>query len=274
VLLRNIATSETNSLKVSESPVDLAILSPHAHSLVTTGRGRSTRWWDMQSGTNLALGGDAQKIIFARDGQTMATLRRGNSVELWDVTTRAVRTNFIVDAQLGFEAALSADGRVLAVGCSDATVRLLDTATGKVLGACIGHKQDVFSIAFSPDGKTLATASDDSTLKLWNVATQQELLTIRRLGGALRGLIFHPMVNCSSAAGVSRNNPGPAILSRAECELMNEATRANTRRRFSDCAGRVTAATALSSAPCPAGILRRLGRSKAASRRTCRRSPK
>ncbi|HTD67302.1 MAG TPA: hypothetical protein VK846_12310, partial [Candidatus Limnocylindria bacterium] len=67
-----------------------------------------------------------------------------------------------------------------------------DTATGKLLGACFGHKQDVFSIAFSPDSKTLATASDDSTLKLWNVATQQELLTIRRLGGALRGLVFSP----------------------------------------------------------------------------------
>jgi len=65
-------------------------------------------------------------------------------------------------------------------------------ATGKLLGTCTGHKQPVFSVAFSPDSKTLATASDDSTLKLWNVATQQELLSLRRLGGALRGLMFSP----------------------------------------------------------------------------------
>jgi WD40 repeat protein len=50
----------------------------------------------------------------------------------------------------------------------------------------------VFSLAFSPDGKTLASASDDSTLRLWNVATQQELLSIRRLGGALSRLTFSP----------------------------------------------------------------------------------
>jgi WD40 repeat protein len=65
-------------------------------------------------------------------------------------------------------------------------------ATGKLFGTCTGHKQAVFSVAFSPDSKTLATTSADSTLKLWNVATQQELLSIRRLGGVLRDLFFSP----------------------------------------------------------------------------------
>jgi WD40 repeat protein len=68
----------------------------------------------------------------------------------------------------------------------------LDVGTGKLLSTFTGHKQSVSSVTFSPDGKTLATASNDSTLKLWNVATQQELLTIRRLGASLRGLTFSP----------------------------------------------------------------------------------
>jgi WD40 repeat protein len=50
----------------------------------------------------------------------------------------------------------------------------------------------VRAVAFSPDGRTLASASDDSTLKLWNVTTQQELLTIRRLGGNMSELLFSP----------------------------------------------------------------------------------
>ena len=74
----------------------------------------------------------------------------------------------------------------------DDAIHLLDAVTGRELGVCTGHKQTVYSVAFSPDGETLATASDDSTLKLWNVDSQQELLSVRRLGGALRGLTFSP----------------------------------------------------------------------------------
>ncbi len=192
VRIWNTATRESTTLKVTDGPVDQATLSPDGKSLVTAGRGRNVRWWDLGSGTNLAVGGEVHKVVFSRDGRTMAALRRGNTVEVWDVATRMARTNFLVETQFGFEVTLSADGRLLAVAGNDDAVHLFDTVTGKTIGHCYGHKQDIFSIAFSPDGKTLATASDDSTLKLWNVATQQELLTIRRLGGGLRGLTFSP----------------------------------------------------------------------------------
>ncbi|HTD66235.1 MAG TPA: hypothetical protein VK846_06870, partial [Candidatus Limnocylindria bacterium] len=119
VRLWNTATRETTTLKVSEGPVDQVILSPDGKSLVTSGRGRHVRWWDLRSGTNFVLGGDVQKVLFARDGKTMATLRRGNTLELWDVATLVVRTNLVLETQFGFEGALSADGRLLAVAGTD-----------------------------------------------------------------------------------------------------------------------------------------------------------
>ena len=132
-------------------------------------------------------------MLFSPDGRTLAAFQRTNHIQLWDVVTRSLRTNSISEAELRFEAAaaFSPDGRILAVAFSD-TVRLWDTLTGQILGACVGHKQAVSSAAFSPDGQTLATSSDDRTLKLWNVATQQELMSIRHLGGALRTLLFSP----------------------------------------------------------------------------------
>ena len=108
------------------------------------------------------------------------------------MAARAAQFDFKIEAQLGLESALSADGSVLAVGCADESIQLFDTTSGELIGSCLGHKQNVSSLAFSPDGRTLAPQAMTSTLKLWNVATQQELLTVRRLGGALRGLTFSP----------------------------------------------------------------------------------
>ncbi len=191
VKLWNTESREFSTLKVSERSPELVVLSPDGRSLVTGGRIHHLRWWDIRAGTNTVLGTDTTKAFFSPDGRTLAGFVRG-AVQLWDATTQTVRTNLVMDAPLGSEAAFSPDGRILAVVCQDDAVRLLDVFTGELLGTCTGHKQTIFSVEFSPDGKTLATASDDSTLKLWNVATQQELLSLRRLGGALRGLTFSP----------------------------------------------------------------------------------
>ena len=194
VQLWNTETRETTELKVSDRPVSLLALSPDGRSLITGGFGHALRWWDLRNPTNLVLESEAYRVLFSPDGRTLAAFQRGDTVDLWDVTTRTLRTNLVSEVELRFDlaAAFSPDGRILALVCSDDTVRLWDTMTGNMLGTCTGHKQGVSTVAFAPDGKTLATASDDSTLKLWNVATQQELLTIRRLGGALRTLLFSP----------------------------------------------------------------------------------
>ena len=79
-------------------------------------------------------------------------------------------------------------------GFGDASyaIRLWKTDTCEPAGVFTGHKQNITSIAFSPDNKTLASSSEDSTLKFWNIASEQELLTIRRLGGPVRNLMFSP----------------------------------------------------------------------------------
>src|SRR5260221_269166 len=51
---------------------------------------------------------------------------------------------------------------------------------------------DVHKGLFSPDGRTFSAFCGSDEVELWNVTTQQELLTVRRLGGALRGLLFSP----------------------------------------------------------------------------------
>ena len=196
VKLWNTQSGDITHLKASESPVDLVALSPDGSALVTGGRFQPLRLWDLGAGTNTLLRSEAHRVLFSPDGRTLAAFQRSNTVQLWDVATRSLRTNLTVEPAPGFVVAYSSDGGILATTAGpsdfDNAIRLWDTATGRLVGTCTGHKQGVFSVAFSPDGKTLATASDDSTLKIWNLATQQELLTIRRLGGTVRGLMFSP----------------------------------------------------------------------------------
>jgi eukaryotic-like serine/threonine-protein kinase len=194
VKIWNLETREFTLLKASERPVELVVLSPDGHTLLTSHRGRELIRWDLLRGTNAVLATDAHRVLFSRNSRTIAILSRDGTFEIWNDGLHSLRTNVLANGEVGFEAAaaFSPDTRLLAVACSDDVIRLLESATGKLLGAFTGHKQSVLSVAFSPDGQTLATASEDSTLKLWNVATRQELLTIRRLGGGLRGLTFSP----------------------------------------------------------------------------------
>ena len=192
-------------------PVELVALSPDGRMLITGGRGGKLHAWDLRSNTNSPLPIEAMHVLFSPDGRTLAAFQRSflagfppgmgartqtstpatNSVLLWDVPTASLRTSLVMDNQPGIGAAFSPDSRLLATANFD-VIHLWAVGSGKLVGACTGHKQSVWSVAFAPDSKTLASASDDSTLKLWNVATQQELLTVRRLGGSLRNLLFSP----------------------------------------------------------------------------------
>lgn len=189
-------TSQSYTLEVARGMVGFALLSPNGRELVAGGMGQNLAWWDLRSRTNILLSDTAMRALFSPDGKVLALFGRGDTVELWSTENRTMRTNIVLDPGPGFAAAFSPDSKLLSVSSSlsspDDDIRLLDVARGRVLGSFSGHKQAIFALAFSPDGRTLASASDDSTLKLWNVASRQELFTVRRLGGALKGLLFSP----------------------------------------------------------------------------------
>jgi WD40 repeat protein len=198
VKLLNTSTRESTTLQLSDQAIHTLALSPDGRTLVTGSRESGLGWRDLRRGTNITVESEGGRALFSGDSRTLAVFNRQGSIELWDVASRSLRTNLVVDpapnliGSSGFPAAFSPDGTLLAVACQDDSIRLWDMRTMESRGALIGHKQHVYTVAFSPDGKTIATASDDSTLKFWNVATQQELSAIRRLGGGLRALTFSP----------------------------------------------------------------------------------
>jgi WD40 repeat protein len=204
----NLFNTETRSNRAVRLPGarrlegSIVGLSPDAGTLITRGWDpsarweQSARWWNLADSNQPPKSLEAQRVLFSPDGRTLAAFTRTNGIAIWDVASQKLRTNLIVDPAPGMAAGFSPDGRILALGARnddvENAVRLLDVQSGKLIGSCLGHKQGIVSVCFSPDGRTLASAGDDSTLRLWNVSSQQELLTIRRLGGTLQALMFSP----------------------------------------------------------------------------------
>jgi WD40 repeat protein len=126
-------------------------------------------------------------VVFAPDGQTLATGGDDGAVRLWDVADPARARSLgqplahapdLVDA-----VAFAPDGRTLAVGHGpeaggEGSVVLWDVSdrsAPRVLGRPLTGHDSAFAVAFSPDGRTLATGGGDRTVVLWDLSALTEL---------------------------------------------------------------------------------------------------
>jgi WD40 repeat protein len=208
IKLWNTQARENSILKASDRrPLQLVVLSPDGRQMVTGAFQEAFRWWDLASRTNIIFKEGLERICFSGDSLKLAAFGPRKEMQLWDVPSRSLLTNLILESSV-VSAVFSPDGGSLATTEPEADenpIRLHETAGGKVLGVLVGHRRAVRSIAYSADGRTLASASDDCTIKLWNVATQQELLHVHLEDGWAGNLKFSPdgtllVASVSSAA--------------------------------------------------------------------------
>jgi WD40 repeat protein len=222
-------TRETTSLKSTGGRSDIIALSPDARVLIEGKRGEPLRWWELRDRTNALLTLDAHRVLFSPDGRLLAAFQRSNLVELWDVASRSLRTNLLVEPPLGFSVAFSPDGRLLATVADpddlENAVQLWSTDTANLVGRCVGHKQPVLAVAFAPDGRTLASAGADATIKLWNVATQQELLSVRQSANLPLDLRFSPDGRLLVGTGAFFAPHAPLVVFRAPSPAETEPPR-------------------------------------------------
>ncbi|MCA2605172.1 WD40 repeat domain-containing protein [Microcystis sp. M26BS1] len=129
-------------------------------------------------------------VSFSRDGRTLASGSRDNTIKLWNIRTgKEIRTLQGHNSRVS-SVSFSRDGKTLASGSDDKTIKLWNVETGQEIRTFKGHNGSVFSVSFSPDGKTLATSSGDNTIKLWNVETGQEIRTLSGHNSFVRSVSF------------------------------------------------------------------------------------
>ncbi|MBD2464547.1 TIR domain-containing protein [Oscillatoria sp. FACHB-1407] len=143
-------------------------------------------------------------VSFNPNGQTIATGSGDNTIKLWDVNGKELRTlngheDYVISVSF------SPDGKMLASASRDGTIKLWN-ADGQGLRTLVSSNA-VVSVSFSPDGTIVAAATSgggNNTVKLWRSDTGEELRTLRGHSGIVESVTFSP--DGKMIASASRDN--------------------------------------------------------------------
>ncbi len=144
-------------------------------------------------------------IVFAPDGQTVASASDDGLVLSWNVATGLGRI-LPGKTAMDFSVAFAPDGKTLAVECWDGKhgfIELRGYPDGRVFSTFGEHEGQWFALRFSPDGTILAQGGDE--VRLWDVATKKRLDGFRNQRGGASRIAFSPDGKTLVTAGTTRS---------------------------------------------------------------------
>jgi hypothetical protein len=134
-----------------------------------------------------------QALAFSPDGRRLLSAGRDRMLRLWDVETGTPVRELAGHTDEVFAAVYHPDGTRIASGGRDRVVRVWDAERGVELVRLPGHTNYIFSLAFNRDGDTLVSGSGDFTVRLWEKGALARRLEARRereaLGPKAKGLV-------------------------------------------------------------------------------------
>jgi WD40 repeat protein/tRNA A-37 threonylcarbamoyl transferase component Bud32 len=212
---------EIATLRGHRGAVESLVLTPDGSRLISAGADRTTRVWEIQTGTEIqtlgpeqpgqqeggsrSQGGGSIRLAISADGQRLFA-GRGKSIQMWDLREGKEPRTFPVDAKLGVSClALSADGQRLFAGSSEG-IKVWDTETGKEVSGLESGMKRVSCLALSPDGSLFAAGMEapagkapdgrglQVTIKAWDLKTGKECLSLawKDRVGVVASLVLSP----------------------------------------------------------------------------------
>ena len=150
-------------------------------SLVSFGKDRSVRTWDLKHGKPVAqfaveLDLNGRSFALSADGTRVAVPNYNvKSIGIFERLTGKRLRNIQVDSASGQHLSFSSDGRFLAGAIGDRrSAQVWDVDTGaSMLKVTAGNRVNTVAGAFSPDGRMFAFG-DGGHVRIWDTATWKE----------------------------------------------------------------------------------------------------
>ncbi len=170
--------------------------------MATSSLDGTVKLWDVATGKLseplLVHPQPVKDVVFAPDGQVLATVGDLGMVRLWDSSTGKEIATLPSAPENVERCCFNPDGRLLATAGEDHMVRIWDVDSEiaerqpVLLHLLTGHTDSVLGLSFSQDGRLLASASRDRTVRIWDVASGEESLALRGHRDGVLGVAFSP----------------------------------------------------------------------------------
>jgi WD40 repeat protein/tRNA A-37 threonylcarbamoyl transferase component Bud32 len=192
---RPVPLRELRKLAGHEDGVWSVAFLPDGKTLLSGGKDRTLRLWDVESGQQLRMVAsvpqEARYIACSADGK-LVLAASGIGVRVYEVTTGQETSRFAGHTNTVKTLALSPNGRRVLSAGDDRVVCLWDVQDGREHRRLTGHKGDVNSVAFLPDGQFAISGSRDQTMRLWDLDASKELSRFPKQKGMVLCVAISP----------------------------------------------------------------------------------
>ncbi len=161
--------------------------SPDGKHLLTCGRDKTAKVWDLASKESVLTFPDHQNTVWAvaakPDGKLAYSVGDDGQLRTWNATAEAKQVRAAPTGGPTYRLVVHAKPPLMASCGADKTVRLWNPDTGAALKTLTGHTDYVYAVAISPDGSLVASGGYGGEVKVWKVADGKNLLSFNAAVG-------------------------------------------------------------------------------------------
>jgi eukaryotic-like serine/threonine-protein kinase len=129
-------------------------------------------------------------VAVAPDGATLVSGGKDRTLRVWDVASGKALRNFARQLQEVRAVAVAPEGSRIA-SAAGVALRVWDTA-GNELRRCAGHSDAIRAVGFTPDGERLVSASEDKSVRVWDLHNGREVMRLGKHTGGVTCFVLTP----------------------------------------------------------------------------------